>query len=91
MSHHWVRTRVTQELVRNDGMRARCLLGERDDGGVFFQMFHYKDEQEHDGSALENAKLNLDRFLNDPLSESSVGQFDVEPNFYVPGMSPGKL
>ncbi len=90
--HYWVRTRVTQPLRDGQGFVVRCILGERDDGGVFFQMTHR--ELEPSEMELELAQLSLDFFLDHPLSEEvkkSIGTFDVEPNFYIPGMSPGKV
>ena len=87
--HHWVRTRVTQELRDPAGRVVRCVLGERDDGAVFYRMTH--PELEPSEYALEVARLTLDNFLSAPLEERSIGQFEVEPNFYIPGMSPAKL
>jgi len=65
---------------------AVAVLGERSDGGVFYvEMF--EDNEFH----RENAMVSLDQFLDADLVPSSVGKFNVDPNFYISGMSPARL
>jgi hypothetical protein len=66
------------------------VLGEREDGAVFYQSTGKFKPGEKEVK-VEMARIILDNFLSAPLEPNSVGQFDVEPNFYLPGMSPAKI
>ena len=89
---HWVKTRLTPVLEASDGKKVRFLLGERDDGGVFCVVISWDAvEPKFLDAAVEMAFFTLNNFLDEPLSEKSVGRFDVDPNIYLPGMSPGKV
>jgi hypothetical protein len=89
--HKWLRIRSTPTFLGLDGTKVCCVLGERDDGAVFYQMTHKFIEDKYREVYLEVARVILDEFLDAPLVESSIGTFEVEPNYYVPGMSPVHL
>jgi hypothetical protein len=90
---HWVKTRLTGVMTRcSDGKRMRFLLGERDDGGVFWVEVPWNSsEKPLQDIAVQVAYWRLNDFLDEPLLERSIGTFDNEPNFYTVGMSPARV
>lgn len=90
---NWVRTRIAGPLIQEPtGKIIYFLIGQRDDGGVFWQSFTPEPPNEIGLEiSSENARLSIDRFLYEPLNPNSIGNFDVEPTFYIPEWGPQRL
>ena len=90
----WMRMRVTPTLPFWNEAGVRLLLAERSDGGVFYveilldsPLLNITEENNLYGKwwdlQLQNALFSLDRFLEAPLLDRSVGQFEMNPPFWL--------
>ena len=91
MKMEWMRMRVTPTLKHWNPAGVRLLLAERSDGGVFYMEIpmdaEIKDDHPKWGGfwdcQLQNAIFGLERFIEAPLLDRSVGQFEVDPPFWL--------